>query len=362
MRTYAVIMAGGSGTRFWPLSRQDFPKQFLNLSGEERLVNETIDRLLQFMKREDIFVITAKSQGELMYQLTDGRIEKDHILLEPAQRNTAACIGYCAMEIKKRYGDGVMCVLPADHYIKDKEAYCAVMEEAIRLSLEYNQLITIGIKPEFAATGYGYIRMDQESPCYSSNGKIPYYKVEEFVEKPHIKLARDYVESGNYVWNSGIFIWQTQTILEYFKTLLPDIYQILTDIVEPLSEATSISKLEEYYPKLPKISIDYGIMERADKVLVLSGDFGWSDVGSFDALRNIYPADENGNILYGQQILVETKNCISYSKNKLICALGVEDLIMVEADDVVLICHKDKTQEIGKVVEELKVQNKSEYL
>lgn len=362
MRTFAVIMAGGSGTRFWPLSRQDFPKQFLNLSGEELLVNETIDRLLKFMKKEDIFVITAKSQGDLMYQLTDGRIEKDHILLEPAQRNTSACIGYCAMEIKRRYGDGVMCVLPADHYIKDKDAYRNVMEEAIQLCEEYNQLITIGIKPEFAATGYGYIRMNRESSDMSAGRKIPFYKVEEFVEKPNIKLARDYVNSGNYVWNSGIFVWQLSTILGYFEKLLPDVYQILNEIMKPQTEEEKTKKLEELYPQLPKISIDYGIMERADKVLVLSGDFGWSDVGSFDALRNIYPADVNGNILYGQQILVESKNCISYSKNKLLCALGVEDLIMVEADDVVLICHKDKTQEIGKVVEELKAQNKSEYL
>lgn len=282
-------------------------------------------------------------------------MQKDHILAEPAARNTAACIGYAAMEIVKKYGDGIMVILPSDHYIKQPEDYEKVIQKAITAAEETDKLITIGIKPTFAATGYGYLK-------YAGKGKADYCQVEEFVEKPDVRTAKAYLQEGTYLWNSGMFIWKASTILQYFESLLPDVYACLKEMGEAMGTPREKETIERIYPVIPKISIDYGIMERAKEVLVVEGDFGWNDVGSWDALQALYDADENGNIIYGEQIHIDTKNCISYAKNKLIAALGVEDLIIVETDDAVLVCHKDKAQDVRKIVEGLNAQGMTEYL
>ena len=346
MNTYGVILAGGGGTRFWPLSRKDLPKQFLNLTGEDLMLNETIDRLSAVVGKENVFVVTGESQAELVTELSDGRMPKDHILKEPAARNTAACICYAALTLQQRYGEGVMCISPSDHYIKDKPKYISVLQKAVLVAAESDRLVTIGIRPTFAATGYGYLHVKDRS------GEV--LEVTEFVEKPDTQTAKSYLEQGDYLWNSGMFVWRTEEILQSFQKLLPDIYG-------PLSTMTEANK-NTVYPDLPKISIDYGIMERSKNVVALPGDFGWSDVGSWDALQALYRADDNGNVLYGDQIHIDTHNCIAYAKTKLIAALGVEDLIIVEADDAILVCHRDKAQEVGKVVEQLKSKGKTEYL
>lgn len=355
MNKFGVIMAGGGGTRFWPLSRKDLPKQFLNLTGTDLMVNETIDRLTSSVKKENIFVVTNAAQADLMYTSTEGRVQKNHILAEPAARNTAACIGYAAMEIVQKYGDGIMCIFPSDHYIKDQESYEAVIEKAIRIAEETDELITIGIKPTFAATGYGYIK-------YTRKENSEYFKTEDFVEKPDVRTAKEYLLDGSYLWNSGMFIWKASTILMHFEVLLPDVYACIKEIGDAMNTPREREVINRVYPVIPKISIDYGIMERSKDVLVLEGDFGWNDVGSWDALQSLYEADENGNIIYGEQIHIETKNCISYAKSKLIAAIGVEDLIIVEADDAILVCHKDKAQDVKKIVEGLNEQGMSEYL
>lgn len=355
MNRYGVIMAGGGGTRFWPLSRKDLPKQFLNLTGTDILVNETIDRLAESVAKENIFVVTNATQAELMYQSTQGRLQKNHILAEPAARNTSACIGYAAMEIVKKYGDGIMCIFPSDHYISESENFGIVIENAIKTAENTDQLVTIGIKPTYASTGYGYIRLCKQTDKM-------YSKVEEFVEKPDVKTAKSYLKTGNYLWNSGMFLWKASTILRHFQELLPDVYACLIEIGDAMNTMNEEETIKRVYPTIPKISIDYGIMERSKDVLVVEGNFGWNDVGSWDALRALYDADENGNIIYGEQIHIDTKNCISYAKNKLIAALGVEDLIIVETDDAVLVCHKDKAQDVKKIVEGLNEQGKTEYL
>lgn len=355
MNRYGVIMAGGGGTRFWPLSRKDLPKQFLNLTGTDILVNETIDRLAASVDKKNIFVVTNAAQSELMYQSTEGRLREDHILAEPAARNTSACIAYAAMEIVKKYGDGVMCIFPSDHYIKEPENFEHVIERAIRTAEDTDALVTIGIKPTFASTGYGYIK-------YIGESEKDYLTVEEFVEKPDVKTAKSYLKAGTYLWNSGMFVWRASTILRHFQELLPDVYACIAEIGDAMNTKLERETINRVYPTIPKISIDYGIMERSKNVLVVEGDFGWNDVGSWDALRALYDADENGNIIYGEQIHIDTKNCISYAKSKLIAALGVEDLIIVETDDAVLVCHKDKAQDVKKIVEGLNEQGKTEYL
>lgn len=355
MKKYGIILAGGGGTRFWPLSRKDLPKQFLNLTGSDLMVNETVDRLAEFVNKEDIFVVTSESQTPLMLEATKDRVRPDHILSEPAARNTSACIGYAAMEIIKKHGDGIMCILPSDHYIKETEAYSEVMRRAIGVAEKTGRLVTIGVKPSFASTGYGYIQ-------YKKGKSKDYYDVVDFVEKPDIRTAKAYVRSGNFLWNSGMFVWKASTILAYFKKLLPDVYAKLSEIGKAMNTPEERRTLHEVYPTIPKISIDYGIMERADHVVVLMGEFGWNDVGSWDALQALYEPDEDGNIIYGEQVHIDTRNCISYAKSKLIAALGVEDLIIVEADDAILVCHKDKAQEVKNLVEQLKTEGKDQYL
>lgn len=358
MKTYGVIMAGGGGTRFWPLSRRELPKQFLNLTGKDILVNETFDRLLPSIKGGDIFVVTNVSYAEKTFAMMDGRIEKTHILAEPAARNTAACIGYAAMEIVKKYGDGVMCVVPSDHYIQDEAAFTKTIDRAISLAEEKNCLVTIGITPTFPSPGYGYIRKQAVKEELATD----YSLVEEFVEKPAEEIARYYLEEGNYVWNSGMFVWKASLILQYFQRLLPDIYDCLQEIGDAMGTLKEQAVLDKVYPHIPKISIDYGIMERADKVIVLDGNFGWSDVGNLDALEVLHKADAKGNVDVGNCVLVDTEGTICYAKDKLLVTAFVKDLIVVESEDAILVCPKDKTQEVRTIVEELEKRGRTEYL
>lgn len=348
-------MAGGGGTRFWPLSRKARPKQFLNLTGKDILVNETIDRLSGCIAAEDIFIVTNVTQAELTLQETKGRIRRDHVLAEPAARNTAACIGYAAMEILKKYGDGIMCILPSDAYIQKVDVYREVIEKAVRTAEETDALVTIGITPTFPSTGYGYIkRVAKEAAVW--------YPVEEFVEKPDLETAKEYLADGNYLWNSGMFIWKASTILKKFEKLLPDIYECLVKIGDAMGTEQEKEVLNEVYPVIPKISVDYGIMERSDDVVVLEGDFGWNDVGSYDALEVLYAPDENGNLQYGDCSLIDTENCICYAKDKLIATIGLKDVIVVETEDAVLVCPKDRAQDVKKITEKLEKDGKTEYL
>lgn len=355
MKRYGVIMAGGSGTRFWPLSREARPKQFLDLCGSDKMINLTIDRLYGVVNPENIFVVTNTKQAEALLDITEGRVAADHVLQEPAARNTAACIGYAAVELMHKYGDGVMCVLASDHYIKDKDAYRKVLEQAITLAETTDRLITIGIKATFPSTGYGYIK---SHPSEEGNYRI----VDEFVEKPQADVAKAYVESGEYVWNSGMFVWKASTILEKFRQLLPDVYAYMMKIKAAMQTTEEKTVIQEVYPNIPKISIDYGIMERTEGVLMVEGDFGWNDIGSWDALPAIRGADENGNIVQGEHVLINSKNCICYAKDKLVAAVGVKDLVIVESDGAILVCAKESSQETKLVVEKLTELGKTEFL
>ena len=355
MKTYGVIMAGGGGTRFWPLSRKAKPKQFLNLSGKDTMVMDTANRLCRIADKEDIFIVTGESFVESTIESTSAILRADHILGEPAARNTAACIGYAAMEIVRKYEDGVMCVAASDHFIKDEDEYERVMKTAISLAEEKDALVTIGIKPTFPSTGYGYIRSNRDAVA-------DYYEVEEFVEKPDLETASEYLASGQYAWNSGMFVWKASVILSYFEKLLPDIYECLVKIGDAMGTDKEKEVIQEIYPTIPKISVDYGIMERAKGVLMVEGDFGWNDVGSFDALEEIYEKDEKGNVVLANGCLIDTKGCILYGDgDKLIATLGVEDIVIAQTKDIVLVCDKRRAQDIKLVPEKLEKMSKSEY-
>ncbi|MDR2546067.1 MAG: mannose-1-phosphate guanylyltransferase [Lachnospiraceae bacterium] len=356
MKNYGVIMAGGGGTRFWPLSRQELPKQFLNLTGDDLMINEAIERLLPSIAAADIFVVTNVNQVPLVQEATAGVITPAHILAEPAARNTAACIGYAAIEICKKHGDGIMCIIAADHHIKNVDGFNQTLQRAIALATQTDRLITIGIRPSFPAVGYGYIKYNPE------NEDIRHHEVTEFVEKPDITTARRYLQEGGYLWNSGMFIWRASTILRYFEELLPDVRRKLMEIEAALLTDREAEVIAAIYPTIPKISIDYGIMERAAGVTVVESDFDWSDVGSWDALETFYPQDQHGNISNREQLMIDTQNCVLYAKSKLIATLGVEDLIIVEAEDAIMVCHKDKAQSVREISEELLKQGRMEYL
>jgi len=355
MKTYGVIMAGGGGTRFWPLSRRANPKQFLNLSGKDTMVMDTANRLCRIADKEDIFIVTGTDFVESTVKSTGKLLRADHILGEPAARNTAACIGYAAMEIVKKYEDGVMCVAASDHFIKDEDEYERVMKTAISLAEEKDALVTIGIKPTFPSTGYGYIKSNRET-------EAEYYAVEEFVEKPDLETAKEYLASGEYAWNSGMFVWKASVILDYFEKLLPDIYECLITIGDAMGTEREQEVIREVYPVIPKISVDYGIMERAKGVLMVEGDFGWNDVGSFDALEVIYDKDENGNVVLANGCLIDSKGCILYGNgDKLIATLGLQDVVIAQTKDIVLVCDKNRAQDIKLIPEALAASGKDFY-
>lgn len=357
MKVYNVIMAGGGGTRFWPLSRQEVPKQLINLSGQDALINETINRINPLSDIENLFIVTNEKQINPLKEIVKDKCIHENILPEPSARNTAAAIGFAAFNIMKKHGDGIMCVYPADHYIKNEKEFTNVLNKAINVAKNNDKLVTIGITPTFPSTGYGYINFDHNQIIDNTA-----YDVLEFVEKPNFEVAKAYVESKKYVWNSGMFVWKVSKILEDFKRYLPKVYEKLEEISKAIGTEKEIDTIKEIYPTIPSISIDYGVMERSNDVLVVPGDFGWNDVGSWDSLGAIYPTDEEGNIKRGENITIDTKNSIIYSDDKLISTIGVSDLIVVSTNDAVMVCRKDKAQDVKKIVDILKDRNQKEYI
>lgn len=354
MKIYGVIMAGGGGTRFWPLSRKKTPKQLLNLSGREVMINETIDRVSKIAESEDIFIVTNAAQAEAMRKVTAGRVPSENILCEPSARNTAACIGYAAVKIIKERGDGVMVVTPSDAYIRDSEKYAEILRTAANHAANANDIVTIGVAPTFPATGYGYIRY--------KDGGSDINEVLSFVEKPDRATAEEYLKAGGYVWNSGVFVWKASVILEKFKEFLPDVYSGLMKISSAVKTGNEQKVLNEVYPQIRSISVDYGIMEKSDGIKVICGDFGWNDVGSWDMLGVLHECDENGNVVAGDTLLVDTKDSVVYSSGRLVAAVGVDNLVVVETPDAVLVLPKDRAQDVKKIVEKLAEQKREELL
>ena len=351
-------MAGGGGTRFWPLSRKATPKQLLNLTGKELMVNEAVDRLSFVADKSDIFIVTNVTQVPSMLEATKERLKSDHILSEPSARNTAACIGYAAMEIVRKYGDGVMIITPADHYIKDEAGFVRILNSAVRCADETGKLVTIGINPTFPSSGFGYIR-------YNKNENGDAKAVIEFKEKPDEATAKEYVASGEYAWNSGMFAWKASVILDKFKEYIPDIYADLDKIGNAMNTADEKKVIDEVYPNIRKISVDYAVMEPAaatGDVLVIPGEMGWNDVGSFDMMEVLRDKDANGNIIEGDVVAVDCKDSIILSSEKTVTCVDVENLVVVETKDAIMVCPKDKAQSVKKIVEKLQATGRDELL
>ncbi|HLB05132.1 MAG TPA: mannose-1-phosphate guanylyltransferase [Thermodesulfobacteriota bacterium] len=367
---FAVIMAGGQGTRFWPRSRRKRPKQLLDIVGPESMIRQTVDRLDPLIKPEDVYVVTGKEHieeliGHIPY------VPSENIIAEPIGRNTAPCIGLAAMRLRKIDPEGIMAVLPADHVILDKEAFIETLRFAGDVAKNSDYIITLGMKPDRPETGYGYIKMSSEFRVQSSEFKsvgayghtpFPVYHVERFVEKPDMKTAEGYVKSGEYLWNAGMFIFKVSTILRAIEKYMPDLYIGLLRMEPALGTDSQEKVLSEVYGELPSVSIDYGVMEKADNVLVVPSTFGWNDVGSWTAIDDLLPRDEHGVVAHAEHISIDTKDCIIYSPKKLVATIGVSDLIVVETEDALLICHKSRAQDVKKVVEILEKEGKGKYL
>lgn len=359
MNKFSTILAGGGGTRFWPLSRQELPKQLLNISGNDIMLNDTIGRYEGIIPLENTIVVTNQSQADLLQKIMHSSVPKNNILIEPVARNTAASILYAALFIEKTHGDSIMVVLPSDHYITNEEQFKKTLDEACTVAMDSDRIVTIGIKPTFPSTGYGYIKYENlpvmTSPC-------AIYDVAEFVEKPNFQKAQGYLNSGNYLWNSGIFIWKTSIIIENFKRYLPRLYKAMQPLKDYLGTEHEAEMIQTIYPTLQNISIDYGILERCDEVVVVAGDFGWNDIGSWDALGAIFPPDELGNIVKANHLGIETRNSIVYGNGRLITTIGVDGLIIADTEDALLICAKDKAQTVKEMVALLEEKGMREYI
>ncbi|MDI6776073.1 MAG: sugar phosphate nucleotidyltransferase [Syntrophales bacterium] len=357
---YAVIMAGGKGTRFWPRSRESKPKHLLDIISEKTIIQETVDRIRPLVPVENILIVTGRSHAdELMRQLPE--IPRENIIVEPVGRNTAPCIGLAALHIKKKAGEDVMVVLPSDHLIADEERFLHTLVVAAKMAQQGDYLLTIGIKPTGPETGYGYI---EQGDLKATIGGEDIYEVRSVREKPSFELAKTFLEDGGFFWNSGMFIWKVSTILEAIKQWLPDLYRGLLHIESAVGTDREGDITEQVYREIVPISIDYGVMEKANDVLLLKGEFRWNDLGSWDALWEIADKDERGNVIWRREnfIGVDTRNSLIYSPQKLVVLVGVEDLLVIETEDSLLICKRGSSQNVKTVVKTIEAKNMREYL
>jgi mannose-1-phosphate guanylyltransferase len=358
--TYAVIMAGGGGTRLWPISRKKHPKHLLPLLGEVTLFQNTLDRLEGFVQPEQVYIVTtAEQEQELKCQAP--QIPVNNFLIEPMPRGTASAVGLAATVLLKHDPEAVMLVLPSDHFIRNREKFHLVMRVAVQVARK-DYLVTLGITPIYPATGYGYIKLNGALPGMVD---YPVFRVAQFTEKPDEAKARLMVSSGNYSWNSGMFIWRADHILSEFKRQMPDLMAALDRISESWGNTEQGSRLESEWSQLKSETIDFGIMEHAMNVAVLPAEgLEWSDVGSWDSLFDLLPPDKDGNVVINSLHLpFETHNSLVYSQGKkLVVTIGVDDLIVVDSDDALLICHRDQAQQVRQVIKRLKKQKREEYL
>ncbi|TSA46488.1 MAG: mannose-1-phosphate guanylyltransferase [Deltaproteobacteria bacterium] len=355
---FAVIMAGGKGSRFWPRSREKMPKHLLDIQGERTIIRETVDRIRPLVPPERTLIVTGRSHAaELIRQLPE--IPAENIIIEPVGRNTAPCIGLAAIHILKRVPDAVMLVLPSDHRIGNEAEYRRVLEAAGKTAAEGNPLLTIGICPTGPETGFGYI--EQGDPFSTIDGR-EIRRVRAIREKPSIEQAREFLNRGGFLWNSGMFVWKASTILSAIKRFLPDLHEGLQQIREALGTEREEQVVGDTYAGLKSVSIDYGVMEKAEDVLVIPGNFDWSDLGSWDALSDVSGRDENGNAVRGDFVCIDAGDCLVHSPGKLVALVGVRDLLVVETDDALLICRRGRSQDVRKVVEILEKKGLREYL
>ncbi len=351
-------MAGGSGTRFWPRSKTAKPKQYLNIFGEDSLLQSTIKRFSTFTETDHIYIVSGKTQAEVLEQQT-AMLPKQNLIYEPVGKNTLPCIGLAAMYAEKENADGIMVVSPSDHLIENDELFRDTVMAAVKIADERNGIVTIGITPSYPATGYGYVKTAEN---ITGSERINQFKVERFVEKPNEKTASEYIEQGGFYWNSGLFVFKISVFLDAVKQFAPALYADLRKIQAQLGKSSFEQTLDTVYRAVEGISVDYGIMEHAKNIYLVEGNFVWNDLGSWESVYLTGKKDENGNAGSGETILVDTKNSYVHSERGLIAVVGLDDVVVVQDGDTILVCKRDRAEEVKKIVDQLKAENKNHYL
>ncbi len=355
---YAVIMAGGGGTRLWPLSRSGHPKQMLKLFGERTMFQLSVDRLLPLLPAEHILVVTAAEQVEpLAAQYPE--LPRENFIVEPLGRGTAPCIGLSALAVQQRDPDAVLAVVTADHLIRRADTFRAVLRAAQHVA-EQDYLVTLGIAPAYPATGYGYIH---RGALLGQVGGFDYYQVERFTEKPDAPTATAFVKAGIYSWNSGMFIWRAARILEEMRLWMPDLSATLDELRGVWGTPAYAETLARLWPALRKEMIDYGIMEKAARVAVIPADLDWSDIGAWASVMDLHPHDAAGNVLLGDVIAIDGADTMVFAQGeRLVVTIGVQDLIVVDTPDAVLIVRRDQAERVKEAIDRLHAAGRDNYL
>ena len=346
---YAILMAGGVGSRFWPVSTQDFPKQFHDMLGTgDTLIQKTFNRLAKLIPQENIFILTNERYNDLVFEQLP-QVTKRQVVLEPAMRNTAPCILYAALKIQKENEDAVMIVAPSDHWIEDEDKFTNNVQEAFDFCQDNDALMTLGIKPTFPNTGYGYIEFDK-----TSNNNIK--AVDQFREKPDYNTAKDFIAQGNFLWNAGIFMWSVSAVIKAFQNNQPELFALFEQGCEAYNTDFEDDFILENYAKAENISVDYAIMEKSTNVFVLPAEFDWNDLGTWGSLYDKLDKDENNNAVVNARTLTEdaSGNMIRTKHDKIVVVDGLNDYIIVDKDEVLLIFPKTKEQDIKKVLQSVK--------
>lgn len=351
-------MAGGSGTRFWPRSKVAKPKQYLNLFGSESLLQSTIKRFETFTNDRNIYIVSNKMQAKVLEEQTP-MLPKENLIYEPVGKNTLPCIGLAAMFAEKENPEGIMVVSPSDHLINDEELFRDTILAAAKLAKDKDGIVTIGITPTYPATGYGYVKTSKD---ITGNEKIRQFKVERFVEKPDEETATTYMKQGEFYWNSGLFIFKISVFLDAVKQFAPNLYADLRKIQADMGTPAFERTLDTIYRAVESISVDYGIMEHAHNIYLVEGNFDWNDLGSWESVYLADKKDDNGNVGLGENIFLNTNNSYVYADGGLIAVVGLDDVIVVQDGNTTLVCKRDKTQDVKKIVEQLKSANKDKFL
>ena len=348
---FIVILAGGRGERFWPQSRLNRPKHLLSIVGDSSMLTQTIDRLGDKVPKDNIYIITNRAQREAVLAMCSS-LKSDQIIGEPTGRDTAAAAGLASLLIKRRDPEGTFAMLHSDHVIHDTAGFQADLETAFQTAENEKALVTIGVKPTNPATGYGYIH---KGALLKENGDKNVYNVQRFVEKPDPDTANEYLKSGEYYWNAGMFVWRVPVIIDAFSSHAPNVWKVFETIDASLDQGSDLDLLlDEHYPKLDKISIDYAVMEKAKRVLTIESAFDWDDVGEWPAIARHYPTDKQGNVVHGKLIADNaTGNIVYNSDGHLTALIGVDDLIIAQTPDATLVCHKSQAQQIKKIVQRI---------
>lgn len=365
LATHAVILAGGRGTRFWPRSRTRTPKQLLNIVGTGSMLQQTVERLAPLVPAQRIWTVTNAEQAAALRKQLPAAARKQ-VLTEPLGRNTAAAIALAAIHVRYAAGgDALLAVLPADHYIAQPEKYREIVCAALDVALEHGRMVVLGIPPTRPETGFGYI--ERQGEAISAQGK-PVFAVRCFKEKPELAVAREYIASGNFHWNAGMFFWRVSTYLEALKEFLPATYSLLEELAPHIGKRSYEAKLKRIYPKLENISVDYAILERATqqpgapRVFVIPAEVGWSDIGSWAAVYDLLAKHRGENIFAGAGQSLDAEGNFLWSPGKYVAAIGVRDLVVVETPDALLICPRERAQDVGKIVRALEDRKQKNLL